>query len=124
MATSGGSGFPKFGCYEGTLLASAARTTSSDNTSTPSNVKDYKEANFFLEVTAASGTNPTLDITVKTKDPISGEYHVIATFTQKTTTGREMKTLSANLGAVIAAFWVIGGTTPSFTFSIGMILKA
>ena len=110
--------------YEGTLLASGVRTASGDNTATPSDVKWAKEANFFLEVTAASGTTPTLDVTIKTKDPITGEYHTIATFTQKTTTGRELKTLSANLGTTIAVFWTIGGTTPSFTFSIGMILKS
>lgn len=110
--------------YQGTMLKSGTRTADGDNSTTPSDAKWAKEAMFFLNVSAASGTTPTLDVTIKSKDDTSGGWFTIATFTQKTAVGSELKTLSANLGSIIAVFWEIGGTTPSFTFSVGFILKS
>jgi len=110
--------------YQGTMLASAARTASGNNSSTPSDVSWAKEAMFFLNVSAASGAAPTLDVTIATKDDTSGAWFTIATFTQKTTTGYELKSLSANIGKIVAVFWTIGGADSSFTFSVGMILKS
>lgn len=118
-----------------TLVNSAARTTSG-------NGGDYKtynlqSAHFFLNISAASGTSPTLDAKIQGKDPVSGSYYDLAAFSQKTTTGTAR--VVVGLGAVddnntdavgncplphvIRASWTIGGTTPSFTFSVGMSAK-
>lgn len=105
-----------------TLLASETRTTSGDTSGTPVDVKKFKEGNFFLDITAVSGTTPTLDIAIKTKDPVSGKWFTIVQFTQATAIGSEMKTVG-NLGSLIAVFYTIGGTSPSFTFSVGAVLK-
>jgi len=109
---------------EVTLLASATRTTSGDTSATPVDVKKYKEAVFFLDVTAVSGTAPTLDVKIKTKDPVSGKWFDLAAFTQATDVTSEMKAVSGLLGSQIAVFYTIGGTTPSFTFSVGVVLKS
>ena len=53
----------------------------------------------------------------------SDTWNTLTTFTQKTTTGVELKTVSTNLGYLIAFSWTVGGTSPSFTFSIGATLK-
>lgn len=107
------------------LHASGAETASGDSKSTPVKVTQFQEGEFFLDVTAASGTNPTLDVTIVTRDPISLKWFVIATFTQATGVTTERKVLTANLGAFIAAAWAIGGTdTPTFTFSLGAVFKA
>lgn len=108
---------------EQTLLASAARTASGDTSATPVNVKRFKEANFFLDVTAVAGTEPTLDVAVKSKDPASGKWFDLVTFTQATGVTSEMKSVAGNLGSLIAVFYTIGGTSPSFTFSVGAVLK-
>jgi hypothetical protein len=106
------------------ILASAARTASGDTSTTPVDVKKYKEAIFFLDVTAVSGTTPTLDVKIKTKDPVSGKWFDLVTFTQATAVTSEMKTVSGLLGSQIAVFYEIAGTTPSFTFSLGAVLKS
>jgi len=109
---------------EVTVLASAARTASGDTSATPVDVKKFKEAVFFLDVTAVSGTTPTLDVKIKTKDPVSGKWFDLVTFTQVTGVTSEMKTVSGLLGSQIAVFYEIAGTTPSFTFSLGAVLKS
>lgn len=87
---------------------------------------------FFLNITAASGTTPTLDIKIQAKSQAQGIYIDIpgASFTQKTATGTDMLVVRADITAVAnkavahplpATFrvvWTVGGTTPSFTFSV------
>lgn len=105
-----------------TILASEARTTS--GTSSEFTVGNYKEASFFLNVTAASGTTPTLDVTIQTKDPVSSEWFDIVTFTQATGITKERKAdKNTDIGSVIRANYTIGGTTPSITFSLGAVVK-
>lgn len=106
-----------------TALASAARNANGDSKSTPIAVGAYNEANFVLKVTAASESSPTLDVSILTYDKTSDTWNTLTTFTQKTTTGVELKTVSTNLGYLIAFSWTVGGTSPSFTFSIGATLK-
>jgi len=81
--------------YEGTVV-----TTEVDNKDDPIEVGPFKEATFFLNCTAFTGT--TLDVVVYTKDPAADKWHAIATFTQLSDVGNEMKTVAANLGDKIA----------------------
>jgi len=79
-----------------TMLASAARTESGDTHATSLTVDRFHEANFFLSVTAVSGTNPTLDVVIKTRNPtVTTVWETIATFTQATATTTEMKSVAA-----------------------------
>lgn len=114
------------GYQEATILPSAARTTSGDTNSTPTIVGKYKEAIAFIDVTAVSGTVPTLDVKFQTQDPVSLKWFDLTslTFTQKTAVATEMKTQSSLLGSKLRCAYIIGGTTPSFTFSVGLILKS
>lgn len=81
--------------YEGTVV-----TTEVDNKSDPIEVGPFKEATFFLNCSAFTGT--TLDVVIYTKDPAADKWHAIATFTQLSAVGSEMKTVAANLGDKIA----------------------
>jgi len=110
--------------WDATFKASGAVTASGDSKATPVNVKQFKEGEFFLDVTAASGSSPTLNVVIVTKDPISGKWFTLVSFTQATGVTTERKVLTGNLGADLAATWALGGTTPNFTFSIGAVLKA
>lgn len=99
--------------------------------------KGHRGINLFLDITAKSGTSPTLDIKLQAKDPTSGNYFDVpgAAFAQKTTTGQAMLTIYPGIGEtanvsvsdVLAAIYrfvaTIGGTTPSFTFSLSANLK-
>lgn len=112
------------GYKEETVLISASRTISGESEVILSG--KYKEAVAFIDVTAATGTSPTLDVKFQTKDPVSGKWFNITEleFTQLTIVGNEMKTKSGLLGSSLKCIYTIGGTTPDFTFSIGLILKS
>lgn len=89
-------------------------------------VREYEKAVFILDVTAVSGTTPTLDVTIVNVDPQTGQEDTIVTFAQKTATGTEWKyslDTGKQLGNFIKVKWTIGGTSPSFTFSVIAHLK-
>ncbi len=97
------------------LFPSAARTTTVNGDDV---AFEPDSAVFVLDVTAASGTTPLLDVTIEEKDFLSGQYHVIDTFPQKTGVTSERRVVSAPIGSILRARAVIAGGTPSFTFSV------
>ena len=84
-----------------------------------------------INVTAVTGTSPTLVVTVKGIDPASGVAYTLLASASITATG--FTTLTVYPGAAAAAnssvslpvpnqfqvSWTIGGTTPAFTATIG-----
>jgi uncharacterized membrane protein len=99
-----------------TLLASAARTT----TASAAGVSGFAAASNLviqLNVTAASGTLPTLDVVVQ--DTVDGtNYGTIATFTQATAVTKQVIRVDTPFTDTLRVVYVIAGTTPSFTFSV------
>lgn len=72
-----------------------------------------------LQVSAASGTTPTLD--VKLQHSSDGTtWADLATFTQQTTVNGEYVTVASGttVNRYLRALWTIGGTTPSFNFNL------
>ena len=115
------------------LFASAARTDSgsphaSNDLSSHANPKGII---LYLDISASSGTSPTLDIKIQHKDP-NGNYIDLtgAAFAQKVTTGQDYltiypgiaetanETVSDILPGTYRALATIAGTTPSFTFTL------
>lgn len=98
------------------LLPSAARTAS--GSSTP--VTDQGDENTLrvqLNVTAASGTTPTLNVVIE--DSLDGSnWNTIGTFAQRTGPGREVVNITAPFTNRVRVSWTVGGTTPSFTFDV------
>jgi len=109
-----------------TLHPSGAETASV--TGTDVDIEPLKAANFYLDVTAVSGTTPTLDIKIQEKDPVSAKYFDLVSFTQVTAVTTERKQYGSGVGElpgkIIRFAAIIGGTTPSFTFSLSMVGKA
>lgn len=101
-----------------TVIASAARTTSGQSASLQCG--QVPVISLLVNVTAASGTTPTLDITVQWS-PDGGATWASAdpvdSFTQITAAGNVAKrfAVKANVYRIV---YTIGGTTPSFTFSV------
>lgn len=112
------------GYKEEVVLANATRTVSGN--SAEFDCSNYKEAVVFLDVTLASGTTPTLDVKFQTQDPISLKWFDFAelTFTQAIVTTTEMKTKANLIGKKLRCVYDITGTTPSFDFSVGLVLKS
>ncbi|MHB9003991.1 MAG: hypothetical protein ACYC6C_07990 [Coriobacteriia bacterium] len=100
-----------------TPLPSAARTA----TGTTANLDGYGATETLraqLDVTAASGTSPTLDVVIQ--DSLDGgtTWNTVGTFAQKTAAGREVINITTPFSPLLRISWTIGGTTPSFTFAV------
>jgi hypothetical protein len=109
-------------------LANVVAATTSSNAGAVD--LDSLQGVFYLDVTAASGTTPTLDVDIEEQDLVSGKWFVVASFTQAgaVTQERILSPSPANNGAPYPgglpgrkyrAAYAIGGTTPSFTFKVG-----
>lgn len=118
------------------IIKTSAATTATENSGTLVVPDDegIKGVIVFVDVTAASGTSPTLDITVDRFDPASGKWLAIvgAAFAQITSAAGQVdlaiypgiaetanRTVSDHIGQVWRVVSTIGGTTPSFTYTIG-----
>lgn len=98
------------------VVASAARTTGGD-TGALTGYGHASKLRAQLNVTAASGTAPTLDVVVE--DTVDGtNYNVIATFTQRTAAGRQVVDVTTPFTQTLRVRWTVAGTTPSFTFDV------
>jgi len=125
-----------------TGVASAARTASGNSRTTPVNVSGFDSFAAFLNVTAVSGTTPTLDVFAQASNDGGTTWFDVPYDQQLTTnaaaadqtagtnkrniSGAASITAAAKTVAVfrnagyglVSFFWVIGGTTPSFTFDV------
>lgn len=99
-----------------TVVASAARTASG-NSSAVAGYGPIESIRAQLNVTASSGSSPTLDVTIE--DSLDGtNWNTVGTFTQKTTTGRQVINVAEPFSDNVRVKWVIGGSSPSFTFDV------
>lgn len=99
------------------FVTSAARTTTGNSGAI--GCEKGLQLNLLVEVTAASGTTPTLDFTVEWS--MDGTNFAAAqaadSFTQITAaTVRTVKQFAVK-GTSFRLVWTIAGTTPSFTFA-------
>lgn len=107
-------------------LASAARTASANGTGV--DTMGYNEVIALLDVGAVAGTTPTLDVKLEESDTSGGTYTAItgATFAQITTANHALS-IGIKVGdgirkRFIRAVATIGGTTPSFTCAVALLL--
>lgn len=104
-----------------TLHASAARTATG-NGSAVSVTGD--KAVMYIDCSAASGTTPTLVVKLQGQDPVSGNWFDTGdSFAQLTATGSERVEIAALPDADLRCVYTIGGTTPSFTFTVVLVTK-
>lgn len=108
-------------------LAAAAVTTNTADMTNPL----HRGVKVVVDVTAITGTTPSLVVTIQGKDVKSGKYFTILASASLTATGTVVLTVypgaatSANVSAndVLPATWrvlmTIAGTTPAVTATIG-----
>lgn len=85
----------------------------------PQDFSDSTEALFVLNVTAVSGTTPSLTVSLLTYDPVAEEWVQFAAFPAVTAVG--VSTLAIAPGSLpntVAVAFAISGTTPDFTFDV------
>jgi hypothetical protein len=69
-----------------------------------------------LDVVAAAGAAPTLDVTLE-HSPDASSWATLGTFAQKTSVSSESKVFGP-CHRYVRSKWTIAGTSPSFQFSI------
>jgi hypothetical protein len=82
---------------------------------------------FFLDVSAISGTTPSLTVFIEGLDPGSGKWQQIVVFPAQTAlSAGSLAPLTADplYYQQIRCRWTLTGTTPSATFSCGTIMLA
>ena len=104
-------------------LYSGTVTFSGDTSATPINTQYDKEAIIYFDITAVGGESPTLDLTLKTYDPVSMKWYDLAYFDQKTEVGQDVGYIEYGINERLAVFYEVGGNNPSFTFTVSANLK-
>lgn len=113
--TSGGRWYRPTEKKNGADVASAARTATGQ--SAAFNIEDAVEIDAQLAVTAASGTSPTLALTLQTSQ--DGVTWLQQGPTPPNVTGVSTTNYTFPCPGVYGRWvWTIGGTTPNFTFSV------
>lgn len=103
-----------------TFLPSASRISSGSSVNSIYSGEN-SEAIVYLDITDVSGTTPTLDVVIE--DSIDGtNWDNIETFTQASTTGRQIKRIG-NFSRYMRINFTIGGESPDFTFSVKAYFK-
>jgi len=102
-----------FTCFSGTVTA--------NGNSADIDVSNYSAAELILKVTGVSGTTPTLNIYIEGKFDTTGDYKVLFSQEGITTTGIWYFTITQLIFKTIRVKWVVGGTTPSFTFRVDAV---
>lgn len=105
-------------------LATAGGITATQN-SAAVNAGSYQEAVLYLNTTAASGTTPTLNVKLQTSYNGTDWYDIpSAAIVQVTGVIKSIPLIvTGGLGQYVRAVQTIGGTTPSFTYDLDLVLK-
>jgi hypothetical protein len=107
------------GDNEQSLGAGKTLTASNESREYPE-LGSFSKAIFLLDVSAASGTTPSLTVKVQGFNPAASKWHDVVTFAAQTAaTGTVIAPQSSNLDFITyKAVFTITGTTPSFTFTL------
>jgi hypothetical protein len=93
-------------------------TVSASGNSGDSDLGIYGAMEVLIKVTSVSGTSPTLDVYVEGKFEVTGDYKTLASQTGINATGTWTFTVNPLIFKLVRVRWVVGGTSPSFTFSV------
>lgn len=99
-----------------TFAPSAARTANGN-----SDVEQFagEAMAVTLDVTAASGTTPSLTVVVEDAPTQNGPWTQLAAFAAQTAIGTNVQRITNSaIHSYVRARWTVSGTTPSFTFSL------
>jgi hypothetical protein len=117
------------GWFASNVYAHASSPVTSNGNSGDLAVDSFSELAVDINITAISGTSPTIQFIVERKGNDSN-YYAIYTGTSLNTNQALSISLGAGMGqsvsfgSVARLRWVLGGTSPSFTFSASIIGKS
>ncbi|MCL8207184.1 MAG: hypothetical protein K6V97_03800 [Actinomycetia bacterium] len=111
-----------------TVYSQANLTLTANGTSGSLAVGTFTELALDIDVTAVSGTSPTLNFVLNRIGPNGNAYQIWAG-AQITATGSQSASIGAGLttnvsfGATVELVWTVGGTSPSFTVTLSIVGK-
>ena len=113
----------KIGTPTTRIVIGANGAVSATQTSAKINTGGYANCVAYLNVSAHSGTTPTLD--VKFQDSPTGAAGSwvdvpSGAFTQVTTSNTSTRLALSNVGPYLQAVQTLGGTTPSYTYDLSV----
>jgi hypothetical protein len=103
---------PGLTLFSGTVTASGS-TADID-------VSLFSALELILKVTAVSGTSPVLSVYIEGKFEATGDYKPLVFQESITSTGIWYFTVNPCIFRYIRVRWLVGGTSPSFTFTVAM----
>jgi len=109
------------------VIVPSAAITATAAGATFSGYRNAESLAIQVDVTAASGTTPTLDVKLQESHDGTNWFDVpSAAATQLTAAGHALikVDLSKGIGNYIRAYYTLAGTTPNFTFSVTAYAKA
>jgi len=103
--------------FKDSLTLFSGTTTASGNTA-DIDVSRYSSIELILKVTAVSGTSPVLSVYIEGKFTATNDYKTLVYQENISSTGIWFFTISQLAFRYIRVRWVVGGTSPSFTFTV------
>ena len=106
-----------------TLVPSAAQTSSGIGSAVE--VGEYIQLLVTLNITAMSGTSPSVEVYLETSDDDGTTWYTLpnGNFTSATSVGQQVMQITAPFGNYLRAVYTLGGTTPSVTFAVKAVAK-
>jgi hypothetical protein len=105
------------------IVTTVTNATATGATVLDDNVDRFNQAIILLNVTAVTGTSPTMDLIVE-HSLDNTTWVTAATFTQATGVTTEIKTIATPFGSRMRLSYTIGGVAdPDFTFTVTTLLK-
>jgi hypothetical protein len=109
--------FPLFADYQEFQLLASRTETATGGTTLGVEHRGGGDLRCYLDVTAASGTTPTLNVSVV--GLVNAKQHILLpAFTTDVATVSTHNILINQAPNLLVVDWTIGGGTPSFTFNI------
>lgn len=110
------------------VLQSGASPVTTNGQSNGFDVSQFAEGLLLINVTAVSGTSPTLSLFLETLDPVTNTWftHPITPSPngwQYTAVKKDIYQVT-NFGQQIRLRWTVTGTSASFTFSAVFVAKS
>jgi hypothetical protein len=106
--------------YKSPGLTLFSGTVTANGNTADIDVSIYSILEIEVKVTSVGGTTPTLDVYIEGKFELTGDYKVLASVTGITSTGIWFIVINPLTFRLVRVRWVVGGTSPSFTFTVAV----
>lgn len=95
-----------------------SKTVTANGNSDDIDISPFSVLEIEIKVTSVSGTSPTLSVYIEGKFENTGDYKTLVSQENITAIGTWFATINPCAFRYLRVRWVVGGTSPSFTFRV------